>query len=123
MSIFFAVIPRNLVEAARMDGGSSFKVFTRVVLPVAMPGFISTVIFVFIEAWNNFFIPLILTTTPSMRLASVGLESYTGGFGTIYNQTFAAAFIASIIPLAIFIFLGRYFIKGLSALGTGGKGV
>ncbi|CCC80867.1 glucose ABC transporter permease GlcU [Thermoproteus tenax] len=122
MSMFISVIPRSLIEAAKIDGTGDLKIFMKIVLPLSMPGFISTLIFIIIQSWNNFFIPLILITTPNMRLVSVAVQSYTGGYGTLYNDTFAAAMIASIVPLAIFIFLGRYFIRGLIALG-GGKGV
>ncbi len=88
-----------------------------------MPGLISTFIFVLIESWNNFFIPLVLISSPSKRTASVALLSFTGGYGTLYNESFAAAFLASLIPpLVIFIFLGRYFIRGLLAFGSGAKG-
>ncbi|MCH1770436.1 MULTISPECIES: glucose ABC transporter permease GlcU [Metallosphaera] len=123
MSMFISVLPRSLVEAAKIDGTGDLKIFLRIVFPLSMPGFISTLIFIIIQSWNNFFIPLVLVTTPNMKLVSVAVESYTGGYGTLYNETFAAAMLASIIPLAIFIFLGRYFIRGLIALGGGGKGV
>ncbi|MEM1600277.1 MAG: glucose ABC transporter permease GlcU [Sulfolobaceae archaeon] len=123
MSMFISVIPRSLIEAAKMDGTGDMKIFMKIVFPLSMPGFISTLIFIIIQSWNNFFIPLILVTTPGMRLVSIAVQGYTGGYGTLYNDTFAAAMIASFIPLAIFIFLGRYFIRGLIALGGGGKGV
>lgn len=123
MSMFISVIPRSLIEAAKIDGTGDLKIFWKIVFPLSMPGVISTLIFIIIEAWNNFFIPLVLVTTPNMRLVPIAVESYTGGYGTLYNDTFAAAMLASLIPLAIFIFLGRYFIRGLVALGGGGKGV
>ncbi|BCS93610.1 glucose ABC transporter permease GlcU [Metallosphaera javensis (ex Sakai et al. 2022)] len=123
MSMFISVLPRSLVEAAKIDGTGDLKIFLKIVFPLSMPGFISTLIFIIIQSWNNFFIPLVLVTTPEMKLISVAVEAYTGGYGTLYNDTFAAAMLASIIPLAIFIFLGRYFIRGLIALGGGGKGV
>ncbi len=123
MSIFITAIPPRIIEAARLDrGGSDWRIFSRLVFPLSLPGFISTLIFNIIETWNNFFIPLMLTTTPDMRLIPVTVQSFTGGYATLYNETFAAAFIASMVPLGIFIFLGRYFIRGLIALGTGGKG-
>jgi len=122
MSIFFAVVPKSVVEAARIDSASELKILFRVVLPLALPGFISTFIFVLIQTWNNFFIPLVLTTTPNMRLVPVAIQAYTGGYGTLYNESFAVAVLGSLVPLVIFVFLGRYFIRGLMALGAG-KGV
>ncbi len=121
MSIFIAVVPARLIEAAKMDGASDLSIFFRVVLPVSLPGFISTLIFIFIMSWNVFFLPLVLVTNPSSQLVSVAVESFTGGFGTLYNSSFAAAIIASLVPLVTFLFLGRYFIRGLMALGSGGK--
>ena len=75
-----------------------------------------------IETWNNFFLPLVATSTPSVSTISLSLLSYTGGYGVLYNDSFAAALIASIFPLVVFILLGRYFVKGLMAMGTGSKG-
>jgi len=121
MSIFIAVVPSYLIEAAKLDGASEFTIFYKVVLPVTLPGIISTLIFIFIESWNIFFLPLVLVTNPLSDVVSVAVRSYTGGFGTLYNASFAAAVLASFIPLVIFIFLGRYFIRGILALGSGGK--
>ncbi|MCL4340705.1 MAG: carbohydrate ABC transporter permease [Candidatus Thermoplasmatota archaeon] len=121
MSIFLTVVPTRLIEAAKMDGASEFRTFFRVVLPASMPGFIATLIFIFIMSWNVFFLPLVLVTNPNSQVVSVAVDSYTGGFGTLYNESFAAAILASIVPLVLFLFLGRYFIRGLMALGSGGK--
>jgi glucose/arabinose transport system permease protein len=121
MSIFLAVVPTRLIEAAKMDGASEFRTFFRVVLPASMPGFIATLIFIFIMSWNVFFLPLVLVTNPNSQVVAVAVDSYTGGFGTLYNESFAAAILASIVPLVLFLFLGRYFIRGLMALGSGGK--
>ncbi|MEM0127918.1 MAG: glucose ABC transporter permease GlcU [Thermoplasmatales archaeon] len=123
MSIFMAVVPGRFTDAARMDGASDIRIFFRVIMPAVMPGFIATLIFIFIMSWNVFFLPLVLVTDPSSQLVSVAVDSFTGGFGTLYNETFSAAIIASFVPLVLFIFLGRYFIRGLMALGSGGKGV
>ena len=122
MSIFIAVLPKTTLESARVDGAGDFTVFRRIVVPLTLPGMISTFIFILIETWNNFFIPLVLISSSSRRTAAVALLSYTGGYGTLYNESFAAAFISSLIPLAIFILLGRYFVRGLMAFGSGAKG-
>ncbi len=121
MSIFLAVVPQRLIEAARMDGANDLTIFFRVVLPASLPGFIATLIFIFIMAWNVFFLPLVIVTNPTAQVVPVAVESFTGGFGTLYNASFAAAILASIVPLVLFLFLGRYFIRGLMALGSGGK--
>ncbi|MEM3852656.1 MAG: glucose ABC transporter permease GlcU [Methanomassiliicoccales archaeon] len=123
MSIFMSVVPARLSEAARLDGAGDLRIFFRVILPAVMPGFIATLIFIFIMSWNVFFIPLVLVTNPASQLVPVTVMSLTGGFATLYNETFATAVLASIVPLALFIFMGRYFIRGLMALGSGGKGL
>ncbi|BBD73697.1 ABC transporter permease [Sulfodiicoccus acidiphilus] len=122
MSMFMAVLPRDIIDASRIDGSSDLRTFFKIVVPLTVPGLISTLIFNIIEMWNNFFIPLVLFNVAKQTLIPVAVESFTGGYGTLYNDSFAAAFLASIIPLLIFIFLGRYFIRGLVTLGTGGKG-
>jgi ABC-type sugar transport system, permease component len=78
---------------------------------------------VFIESWNNFFIPLMTTNTPNISTVSLVLQSYTGGYGVLYNDSFAAAAVASVVPLIIFVLLGRYFVRGLMAMGNGAKGI
>lgn len=122
MSIFILVLPRVIIESARIDGASDWTIFSRVVIPLTYPGLISTFIFILIQAWDNFFIPFMITSTPNMATASLVLLFYTGLTGTLYNYSFAAALVASLFPLIVFIFLGRYFVRGLLALGTGSKG-
>ena len=121
MSIFLAVVPSRLIEAARMDGASDLTIFFRVVLPASLPGFIATLIFIFIMSWNVYFLPLVIVSNPNAQLVPVAVQYFTGGNGTLYNASFAAAILASIVPLILFLFLGRYFIRGLMALGSGGK--
>ncbi len=120
MVIFMSVIPKDLIEAAVVDGAGEFSIFRRVVLPVLGPGIVSTLIFILIVSWNNFFIPLILTRGYD-KFITLKIFSYVGQSGTFYNRMFAAALVGSLPPLIIFIFLGRYFMKGLMALGTGTK--
>ncbi len=122
MSIFLAVLPKTTIESARIDGANDWTIFSKIVIPLTYPGLISTFIFIMIETWNNFFLPLVATSTPSVSTISLSLLSYTGGYGVLYNDSFAAALIASIFPLIVFIVLGRYFVRGLMAMGTGAKG-
>lgn len=120
MYIFMTALPKQVVEAAEIDGASEFTLFRRVVLPLMGPGFVSTAIFLTIQGWNNLFIPLVLTRGYTKHVM-LTLFSFTGQTGNVYNQMYAAALIASLPPLLVFVALGRYFIRGLLALGTGGK--
>ncbi len=122
MSIFMAVLPKRTLEAARIDGAGDWLTFRKIVWPLVIPGAISTFMFIIVETWNNFFIPLILTSTPPMRTASVLVMTYSGSYGSLYNESFAAALISSLLPLILIVVLGRYFIRGFLALGSGGKG-
>ncbi|MBX8631457.1 MAG: carbohydrate ABC transporter permease [Thermoplasmata archaeon] len=122
MSIFMAVLPKRTLEAARIDGAGDWLIFRKVVWPLVIPGAISTFMFIIVETWNNFFIPLILTSTPPMRTASVLVMSYSGSYGALYNESFAAALVSSLLPLILIVILGRYFIRGFLALGSGSKG-
>ncbi len=123
MSIFAPGIPRYLIEAARIDGASDWTIFRKVALPILMPGIISTFIFAFVLIWNNFFLAFILNPAPAWRLVPYIENTYIGGYGILYNKALATAVLASIPPLVIFIFLGRYFIRGLASLGGGAKGI
>ena len=123
MSIFASGIPTYLIEAARLDGASDWTIFRKVALPILIPGVISTFIFVFILIWNNFFIAFILNPSPAWRLVPYVENTYIGGYGILYNKALATAVLATLPPLAIFVFLGRYFIRGLATLGGGAKGI
>ncbi|MGC9071958.1 MAG: ABC transporter permease subunit [Acidilobus sp.] len=123
MSIFAPSLPKEIIEAARIDGASDWTIFRRVAFPLLIPGFLSTFIYVFIMTWNNFFIAFILNPSPAMRLVPYVENTYIGGYGILYNKALATAFLASLPPLVIFVFLGRYFIRGLATLGGGVKGL
>lgn len=118
--IFMNNLPREVIEAALVDGMKPFTVFRRIVLPLHMPGFVATLIFMLINMWNNFFIPLSMTRGYEKHI-TLKIFSYVGQAGTIYNEMFAAALIGSLPPLIIFIVLGRYFVRGLLAFTGGGR--
>jgi len=120
MLIFITALPRAVVEAAEVDGAGEFTIFARAVLPLLGPAFTSTATYLTINGWNNFFIPLVLSRTYNNHI-TLKVFSYVGQSGNLYNEMFSAAFIASLPPLLLFIALGRYFIRGLLILGSGGK--
>lgn len=120
MLIFITAIPRSVVEAAEVDGAGEFTIYRRAVLPLLGPAYTSTATYLAINGWNNFFIPLVLSQSYNMHI-TLKVFSYVGQSGNIYNEMFSAALLASLPPLLIFIALGRYFIRGLLALGSGGR--
>ncbi|ABP51884.1 MAG: glucose ABC transporter permease GlcU [Pyrobaculum sp.] len=120
MLIFITAIPRSVVEAAEIDGAGEMLIFAKAVLPLLGPAFTSVATYLTISGWNNFFIPLALSRTYNNHI-TLKVFSYVGQSGNLYNEMFSAALIASLLPLLLFIALGRYFIRGLLVLGSGGK--
>ncbi|MEM5833405.1 MAG: carbohydrate ABC transporter permease [Candidatus Aenigmatarchaeota archaeon] len=120
MFIFTNNLPRELIEASLVDGMSPFKAYRRVALPLLSPGFVAALIFILINMWNNFFIPLSMTRGYEKHI-TLRIFSYVGQAGTIYNEMFAAALIGSLPPLVVFIVLSRYFVRGLMAFTGGGR--
>lgn len=120
MFIFTNNLPRELIEASLVDGMNPITAYRRVVLPLLSPGFVSATIFILINMWNNFFIPLSMVRSYERHI-TLKIFSYVGQAGTIYNDMFAAALIGSLPPLVVFILLSRYFVRGLMAFTGGGR--
>jgi len=113
---YFSQIPKELEEAAYLDGASFPQVFTRIMLPLAMPVVATVTIINYLAIWNNFFIPLVFTfSRPDLRTVSVGMLAFVGQHETDWSGMAAAATISLIPIVAIFIFLQRYYIEGIAA--------
>lgn len=110
---FFATIPRQLDEAAMVDGCSRLQAVIRVVVPLAVPGLGATSLFTFLLAWNHYLFALTLATQESMYTISVGLGAMIGEFRIAWNELMAAALLATIPTLIVYTFLERYFVQGL----------
>ncbi len=112
---FFVSIPRDLEEAAVLDGCSRFSAFVRIVLPISVPGLIATAAFVFLLAWDEVFFAWVLTSSPDVQTVPVGLRLYMGQHATRYDLMMAAAVVSVVPVLLTFFATQRYFIKGLAA--------
>jgi raffinose/stachyose/melibiose transport system permease protein len=113
---YFQTVPRELREAAVIDGCSEWKAFLRVVLPIAGPAIASVGILEFIAAWNEYFLPLILIRTPELRTLPLAIQVFFFTFGnTQWEQVFAALTIGTVPTLLLYAFLQRWFIQGLTA--------
>lgn len=119
MRQFFINFPKELEEAAALDGLGRFETFFRVVLPLAKPALAAQTIFVFMGAWNEFLVPLVIMADPEMFTLPVGLNAFKGQYISYWNYIMAASMIFTLPALAIYAFFNRYFIQGLSF--TGGK--
>jgi alpha-glucoside transport system permease protein len=114
---FFAALPPDLLESARVDGASHFGIFTRILLPLSVPALASLVIFQFIWVWNDLLVALIyLGTDPSKAPLTVAVTNLVGSYGQgTYQILTTAAFISMALPLVIFFSLQRYFVRGILA--------
>ena len=114
---FYLSLPRDLFDAARIDGASYLVMLFRIALPLAIPGLITYGIFSFLGAYNALLWPLIVTQSPEMRTIQVGLQAFIGEAGSDYGQLMAASTMA-ILPIIIgYFFAQRQFIQGIARSG------
>ncbi|HXF98023.1 MAG TPA: carbohydrate ABC transporter permease [Gaiellaceae bacterium] len=112
---YYATIPEDLIEAARMDRAGMARTYLSVVLPLSAPAFVVTAIWQFTSIWNDFLFAVFLITDPSQWPVTVALNNTTGSLVTPYNLQMAAALLASLPTLVVYVLLGRFFIRGLLA--------
>jgi raffinose/stachyose/melibiose transport system permease protein len=112
---FFSQLPKELEEAAIMDGAGFFRIFARVMLPLTKPVLATAVILQFMQSWNDFFLPLVLTLSrPDLRTLAVGMFAFQGEYFTDWSGMAAAATISLLPIIIIFLFLQRYFVEGVT---------
>jgi alpha-glucoside transport system permease protein len=113
---FIAGLPKDLMEAAFVDGANHFTVFRRIILPLAIPGIASIAIFQFLWVWNDLLVALTFASgTEEVAPLNSKLASLVGQYGSGYTQLSAGAFITIAIPLVVFFSLQKYFVRGLLA--------
>jgi multiple sugar transport system permease protein len=118
---FFDAIPIELEDAARVDGASRWRTFTSVVLPLSRSVLSAVAIFVFIGAWNNFLWPFIAVNDPGLMTMPVGLATVENAYGVQYAQDNAAAVLAALPLLVVFILFQRHIVRGFATTGLGGQ--
>ncbi len=112
---FFGGLPRELLEAAYMDGASDLRVFFRIILPLSVPALASLAIFQFLWIWNDLLIALIFLGDPNLAPMTLRISNLVSSRGQDYELLTAAAFISMVVPLIIFLALQRYFVQGILA--------
>jgi multiple sugar transport system permease protein len=119
---YFLTIPRDLEEAARIDGAGFFTTFTKVMLPLATPALAAVTILQFQGTWNSFFWPVIFLQDPNHYTLPLGLTFFrlSGGFGTNWPPLMATVVLATIPILILYLFFQRYFVEGIAASGVKG---
>ena len=118
---FFDGIPRELEEAARVDGAGQLRIFWSIIMPLSRSILAAVSIFVFIGAWNNFLWPFIVTNDPALLTMPVGLNVVKNAFGVTFAADMAGAMIGALPLLIIFLFFQRQIIKGVATTGLGGQ--
>jgi ABC-type glycerol-3-phosphate transport system permease component len=112
---YFSRLPKELEEAAILDGAGFVSIFARVMLPLARPITATVTLLTFLAAWNNFFIPLVFTfSRPDLRTLSVGMLAFVGQHETDWSGMAAGATISLLPTMLLFLFLQRYYIEGIA---------
>lgn len=112
---FFITLPRDLIEAARIDGASNLSVFRRIVVPLSVPAIASYGIFQFLWVWNDLLMALIFVQNPNQRPMTLKINDLLSTYGQEWNLLSSGAFLLMILPLVVFFSLQRYFVQGLLA--------
>jgi len=117
---FMTEIPKSLVEAARVDGAGHVKIFFRIMLPLLTPALAAFGIFQFLWVWNDLLVALTFASDDTVQPMTVALANLSGTRGNAWELLSAGAFISIIVPVAVFLSLQRYFVRGLLAGGLKG---
>ena len=112
---FFITLPRDLIEAARVDGASNLRIFMRVVLPLSVPALASFGIFQFLWVWNDLLMSLIFVQNSDLWPMTIRINQMQSTYGIEWHLLSAGAFLLMIVPLIVFFALQRYFVQGLLA--------
>lgn len=112
---FFITLPKDLIEAARIDGASNFAIFRTIVVPLSVPAIAAYGIFQFLWVWNDLLMALVYAQRNAIQPMTVKVTGLLGTFATEWSLLAAAAFLIMIVPLVVFISLQRYFVQGLLA--------
>ncbi|WP_341527741.1 carbohydrate ABC transporter permease [Nostoc sp. UHCC 0302] len=120
MRQFFVNFPKELEEAAQLDGLNTFGIFRHIILPLAKPALAAQAVFVFMGSWNNFLLPIVILFDPEMFTLPLGLNTFKGQYISYWNYIMAASMVFTLPALGIYAFFNRYFIQSVTF--TGGKG-
>jgi multiple sugar transport system permease protein len=115
MAAYFQTVPVELEDAARLDGCSRLGILFRVVMPISVPGLVSTAMFVFLLAWDEFFYALIFTSTLAAKTIPVALAEFVGRYVVNVNGMMAGGILAAIPPVLVALIFQRYIVSGMTA--------
>ncbi len=115
LAAFFQTVPIDLEDAARIDGCSRLGILFRVVMPIAVPGLVSTAMFTFLLAWDEFFYALIFTSTLAAKTMPVAMSEFIGRYAVNINGMMAGGIIAALPPVILALIFQRYIVSGMTS--------
>ena len=115
LTAFFRELPKEMFEVSAIDGASPLRIYRSIALPLSRPALGATAIFLFVITWNELLFPLLLITDPEKRTLPLSLISFRGEYFSSYSMIFTAVMVASVPMVAMYLFMQRSFIAGLTA--------
>ena len=120
MRQFYQGIPDELCEAARIDGMNEYRIYAKIMLPLAKPALSTLTIFTFVNTWNDFLGPLIYLKTEAKKTLQLGLKMFISQYSSEYGLIMAASVLSLIPVLIVFLSLQKYFVEGIASTGVKG---
>jgi len=120
MKQFYEGIPYELCEAARIDGMSEYKIYSKIMLPLSKPALSTLTIFTFVATWNDYLGPLIYLKTQEKKTIQLGLKMFIGQYSSDYGLIMAGSVISLVPVLIVFMILQKYFVEGVASTGLKG---
>jgi len=112
---YYSTIPKELIEAAKIDGASFVGIYRRVILPLSLPGFAVVLIWQFTSIWNDFLFGVTIALNPDIQPVTVALNNLAGSYFVEWNVQIAGALLVAMPTLMVYLILGKYFMRGLLA--------
>lgn len=114
---FFADIPQEILDAARVDGASWPRILFQLIIPISLPAMISGALVLFLGTWNSFFWPLVVAPAPEFRVVQVAVSLAVESRQTIWNELMAGAILAAIVPVLLVFPFQRYYVRSIASTG------
>ncbi|MEY8278377.1 carbohydrate ABC transporter permease [Blautia marasmi] len=117
---FFKDIPADLLDAARVDGAHIGKIYTRILMPLSKPIFITAGLMIFMDQWNSYLWPLLIARSKEIRTIQIALTQFNTEHSTAWSALYAGSMFSALIPLLLFLPLQKYFVQGITSSGVKG---
>jgi multiple sugar transport system permease protein len=118
---FFLTIPRDLEDAARIDGANHWQIYWRIILPLARPALATVIVLTFLASWNNFLWPLVVVDSPELTTVPLSVTAYQGQFAIAWGPLMAAATLSLAPVLLVYVLMQKYVVEGIALTGQGGR--